>query len=193
MDASLVAGTTQKFNTDGTHESKYFFKAGAKIEARASAGGVGVSARGSAGALESFSVKTDASGNIIGMKSESSRNASASAGVGGARGFGSSGEGTVTKTETQLNAQGLAEAKKLMEGGASELEAFAEVSSKPENVDLIETTMETDSTTVGINGKLALGGVKIGLEANATIGKTHTESTRITDPSAEDLSQILFK
>ncbi|MNT68022.1 hypothetical protein D3C72_2062180 [compost metagenome] len=53
--------------------------------------------------------------------------------------------------------------------------------------------METDSTTVGFNGKVAVAGFKVGGEATATIGKTHTESTRIAEPSAEDLSQILFK
>jgi hypothetical protein len=191
IDGEALAGATRKMNTDGTNETKYFFKLSGKAEARASAGNVGASGRAQGSMLESFAVKTDAQGNIIGMKSESSRNGSTSTGAGVGKGFGAEGEGKVTKTETALNAQGLAEAKRLMDAGKSPLEAFSQASDKPENVELVKTTMETDSYTVGVNGKVAVAGVKVGVDLTATIGKTHTESTRIDEPSAEDLNQIL--
>lgn len=191
VDADAVVGTTQKSNSDGTHEAKYFFKAGAKAEARVSAGPVGASGRATAGMMESFAVKTDAQGNIIGMKSEGSRSGSTSSGAGMAKGFGAEGEGKVSKVETSLNARGMEEAQRLMAAGKSPLAAFQSASESAQNVELVKTTMETDSFTVGVNGKVAVAGVKVGVDLTATIGKTHTESSRIDEPSAEDLMQIL--
>ncbi|MFN3431298.1 MAG: hypothetical protein ACK46X_15250, partial [Candidatus Sericytochromatia bacterium] len=190
-DANVMGSMTHKMNADGSDETKYVLKAGAKVEARATVGPGGISGRAQAQMLEAFSIKTDASGNIVGMKGESVRSASAGGGVGGASGFGAGGEGTVTKDEIALNDKGLAEAKRLMDGGASALDAYRQASPDDANVEITRMTTETDTFTVGVNGKAGVVGVKVGLEATATFGKTHTESERLEAADVDDLNVLL--
>lgn len=190
-DANVMGSMTRKMNADGTDETKYVLKAGAKVEARATAGPGGISGRAQAQMLESLAIKTDASGNIIGMKGESVRSANAGGGIGGKSGFGAGGDGTVTKDEVALNGKGLAEAKRLMDGGASALAAYRQASADDANVEVTRMTTETDTYTVGLNGKAAVAGVKVGLDATATFGKTHTESERLEAADVDDLNILL--
>jgi hypothetical protein len=178
LEANATLGEKVKTNRDGTQETTVFVRGGISdsfgvSEEHTGAGAsVGVGANGALG----LTVKTDASGQIIGISGEADGDLGVDVGS----------HTTTTVTHT-LTPAGLAEANKRIAAGDSPLAAFLALQDQPGMASASKRSTDTDDVSLDLSGGLALG-VGADFAIDITVGHS-TSRVEQLDPPASSLEQ----
>ncbi len=188
VEASATVGGARTFNADGSTETTVFMNAGASASIGVSAGPATLEAGAGVKAALGMTIQKDAAGNVTGVSAVHAVNTHASAGADVEMGGGEAGgaSGTTSKVTESLTPKGLEAFNALVAQGKNPISAYAEARKGKDHITESKSTTTTDEFSIGGGGKVALAGVKVGLDAHVTVGKSHTDETQISGPSIID-------